>query len=114
VFYLLEGELDLLAFQPRSTTAGDWRTRESDTGATIQRGGPGSVVFVPAGCPHAFANPGPIPAKMIFLISPPGHRALPRGTRRPDRRILAPDQAAIRELRTRHDIHQLTPLTNRA
>lgn len=26
VFYILEGELDLLAFEPRNRAAGDWRT----------------------------------------------------------------------------------------
>jgi Cupin domain len=32
VFYVLEGELDLLAFQPAATASGDWRTWESATG----------------------------------------------------------------------------------
>jgi hypothetical protein len=31
------------------------------------------MMYVPRGCPHAFANPGPGPARMIFLISPSGH-----------------------------------------
>src|SRR3954464_9480924 len=59
VFYILEGELDLLAFEPSTESNGDWRTWESKTGATVFRGGPGSFMFVPAGCPHAFFNPGP-------------------------------------------------------
>ncbi len=54
VFYVLEGELDLLAFQPAAMAIGDWRTWESATGTTVFRGGPGSFMFVPAGCPHAF------------------------------------------------------------
>jgi mannose-6-phosphate isomerase-like protein (cupin superfamily) len=73
LFYILQGELELLAFEPRSTTAADWRTWESDSGAKVVRGGPGSVMFVPAGCPHAFYNPGPAPVRMLFLLSPPGH-----------------------------------------
>ena len=31
------------------------------------------MLYVPRGCPHAFANPGPGPARMIFLVSPSGH-----------------------------------------
>ena len=59
IFYILEGELDLLAFEPSVRTSGDWTTWESASGATVVRGGPGSLMFVPAGCPHAFTNPGP-------------------------------------------------------
>jgi oxalate decarboxylase/phosphoglucose isomerase-like protein (cupin superfamily) len=108
VFYVLDGELDLLAFEP-ATTSGDWRTWRSESGATVFRGGPGSFLFVPAGCPHAFFNPGSAPARMLFLVSPSGHEAyleelgdlLSGGP---------PDPAEIAALRARHDIHQLTPL----
>lgn len=110
LFYILQGELDLLAFEPRTRTTGDWRAWESDTGAKVVRGGPGSVMSVPPGCPHAFANPGPAPARMLFLVAPSGHEhyleklaellAHPEPT----------DQAAIASLRARHDIHQLTAL----
>ncbi len=69
-------------------------------------------MFVPAGVPHAFFNPGPVPARMLFLVTPAGHEVylqeladLIGGGR--------PDQAAIAELRARHDIQQLTPLTPR-
>src|SRR3954463_400927 len=111
VFYILEGELDLLAFEPSTESNGDWRTWESKTGATVFRGGPGSFMFVPAGCPHAFFNPGPRAARMLFLVSPSGHEAYLRELVE----LLAgggpPGQGAIEELRRRHDIHQLTPLT---
>jgi len=78
LFYVLEGQLDLLAFEPRFRTPGNWQSWESHTGATVARGGPGSMMYVPRGCPHAFANPGPGPAqpgpaRMIFLVSPSGH-----------------------------------------
>jgi hypothetical protein len=74
------------------------------------RGGPGAVMFVPAGCPHAFANPGAAPARMLYLVSPPGHEhyldeigaLIGRGGR--------PDPDAIAEIRARHDIQQLTPM----
>jgi mannose-6-phosphate isomerase-like protein (cupin superfamily) len=113
VFYVLEGELDLLAFQPTVDPGPDWRTWESATGATVFRGGPGSFMFVPAGCPHAFFNPGSEPARMLFVVSPAGHEVylqeltdlLAAGGR--------PDPEDIAALRRRHDIHQLTPLTNR-
>lgn len=111
VFYILDGELDLLAFQPRDGTAdGDWRTWESASGATVVRGGPGSVLVVPPGCPHAFANPGPAPVRLLFLVAPPGHEyyleelgALVGGQ-------TPPDEAAVAALRSRYDITQLTPM----
>jgi oxalate decarboxylase/phosphoglucose isomerase-like protein (cupin superfamily) len=109
LFCILDGELDLLAFEPRVKTAGGWRSWESASGATVVRGGPGCTMFVPVGCPHAFANPASVPARMLFLASPPGHE-----------RYLAeigelishgpPDPAAIAEIRARHDIQQLTPM----
>jgi oxalate decarboxylase/phosphoglucose isomerase-like protein (cupin superfamily) len=110
LFYILDGELDLLAFEPRARTSGDWSSWESASGARVMRGGPGSTMFVPAGCPHAFANRGTAPARMLFLVSPPGHEhyldeigeLIGRGGR--------PDPAAIGEVRARHDIEQLTPM----
>jgi oxalate decarboxylase/phosphoglucose isomerase-like protein (cupin superfamily) len=71
LFYALEGQLDLPAFEPRLRTPGNWQSWQSHTGATVARGGPGSMMYVPRGCPHAFANPGPGPARMIFLFPPP-------------------------------------------
>ena len=115
VFYALDGELDLLAFHPAAGAgaSGDWRTWESETGARVLRGGPGSFMQVPAGCPHAFFNPGSSAARMLFLVSPAGHEIYLQELAG----LLAaggpPDQAGIAALRRRHDIHQLTPLTNR-
>jgi oxalate decarboxylase/phosphoglucose isomerase-like protein (cupin superfamily) len=109
VFYVLEGELDLLAFEPKSTDSNDWRSWESASGATVVRGGPGSLMHVPAGCPHAFANPGTAPARMLFSVAPSGHERyleeladLITGQ--------GPNPEAIAELRARHDIHQVTAL----
>jgi oxalate decarboxylase/phosphoglucose isomerase-like protein (cupin superfamily) len=112
VFYVLEGELDLLAFQPSAEANGDWRTWESKTGATVFRGGPGSFMFVPAGCPHAFFNPGSAPARMLFLVSPAGHENYLQELTDLLATAGPPDQAEIAALRHRHDIHQLTPLMN--
>jgi oxalate decarboxylase/phosphoglucose isomerase-like protein (cupin superfamily) len=41
LFYVLEGQLDLLAFEPRVRTPANWQSWQSDTGATVARGGPG-------------------------------------------------------------------------
>jgi oxalate decarboxylase/phosphoglucose isomerase-like protein (cupin superfamily) len=110
LFWILEGELDLLAFRPRVQTSGDWSAWESETGAPVVRGGPGSVMFVPAGCPHAFANRGATPARMIFLVTPAGHEHYLRELAGLIGRPGPPDQAEIAALRARHDIRQLTPL----
>ena len=110
VFYILDGELDLLAFEPRDATTEDWRTWQSPAGTTVARGGPGSIMVVPPGCPHAFANPGTTPVRMLFLVAPPGHEYYLEEMAD----LLAgggpPDQAAIAALRARHDITQLTPM----
>jgi mannose-6-phosphate isomerase-like protein (cupin superfamily) len=110
LFYVLEGELELMAFEPRVRTAGNWQAWESESGAKVVRAGPGSTMFVPPGCPHAFSNPGSTSTRMIFLFAPPGHEryleelgkliALPE----------PPNPAAIAQLRARYDIRQLTPL----
>ncbi len=110
LFYILDGELDLLAFEPQTRTAGDWRSWESAAGARVMRGGPGSTMFVPAGCPHAFANPGTTPARMLFLVSPPGHERYLQEIGELIGQPGPPDPAAIAEVRARHDIQQLTPM----
>lgn len=110
LFYILEGELDLLAFQPRVRIPDGWSSWESATGGKAVRGGPGSLMFVPSGCPHAFANPGPAPVRMLFLFAPAGHEHYLRDMGE----LLAeggpPDPSAIAALRARYDIQQLTPM----
>jgi uncharacterized RmlC-like cupin family protein len=112
LFYVLDGELDLLAFEPRVRTSGTWQSWESEAGHKVVRGGPGSLMYVPAGCPHAFANPGPDPARMLFLAAPAGHEHYILEIAE----ILAaggpPDQRAIVAVRERHGIHQLTPMVS--
>ncbi len=108
-FYVLEGTVDLLAFEPRDRTAANWRLWESRDGGRVVRGGPGCFMFVPAGCPHAFANPGPAPARLLFQAAPAGHEhyladlgnLMRHGPRGPD---------AVAQLRRRHGIEQLTQL----
>lgn len=110
LFYILDGELDLLAFEPVARTAGDWQSWQSAAGARVMRGGPGAAMFVPAGCPHAFANRGTVPARMLFLVSPPGHEYYLDELAKQIAQGGPPDPQVIAEIRARHDIEQLTPL----
>lgn len=110
LFYVVEGELDLLAMEPVERTGGDWHDWTDPDGRSFLRGAPGSMLFIPAGCPHAFANVGDTPAKMLFQAAPAGHEdyfeelaAFLTSSQGP------PDQEALGELRRRHDIEQLTP-----
>ncbi|MFF8012159.1 cupin domain-containing protein [Streptomyces sp. NPDC007929] len=114
LFYVLEGELDVLAFEPRIRTPDHWQGWESASGKRVVRATPGTVIVVPPGCPHAFANPTDTPAKMFFQASPPPDHE------RYFEELLEildgsgpPDHAAIQELRARYDIEQLTPLRHR-
>ncbi|MCX4514860.1 cupin [Streptomyces sp. NBC_01619] len=115
LFYVLEGELDMLAFEPRVRSGDDWRHWESRSGRRSVRAGPGTVVVVPPGCPHAFANRTGEPARMFFQASPP-----PDHERYFEELIEIldaggpPDHEAIAELRARYDIEQLTPLRHEA
>jgi oxalate decarboxylase/phosphoglucose isomerase-like protein (cupin superfamily) len=110
LFYVLEGELDLLAFEPQVRTAGGWQRWESADGTKIARGGAGSMMFVPPGCPHAFANPGPAPVRMLFLVAPSGHERYLRELAELLEGEGRPEPAAVGALRARHDIEQITPL----
>lgn len=110
LFYIVDGELDLLAFEPQTRTAGDWQSWQSASGARVMRGGPGSAMFVPAGCPHAFANPGTGPVRMLFLVSPPGHELYLDEIGKQIAQGGPPNPEVIAEIRARHDIQQLTPM----
>jgi len=111
LFYVLTGTLDLLAFEPVERTPDDWHSWESPTGQRHLRGGPGSLLFVPAGIPHAFANLSDEPASMLFQSAPAGHEfyfeELAALLRDSDGH---PDPGAVRAVRARHDINQLTSL----
>jgi quercetin dioxygenase-like cupin family protein len=112
LFYVLEGELDLLAFEPQRRSD-DWHEWESSNGARYLHGGAGSLLFIPPGCPHAFSNPTDRPARVLFQAAPSGHEdyldelaALLREARG------RPDPKDVAELRRRYDIEQLTALRN--
>jgi mannose-6-phosphate isomerase-like protein (cupin superfamily) len=86
---------------------------EFHVGDGVRRVGPGSVIFVPPGTPHAFGNPTDVPARTLLTMSPPTH----------DRyfvelaEILAvagpPDSDAIAALRKKYDTEQLSSLVAR-
>jgi len=58
----------------------------------------------------AFTNPGTVPARMLFLVTPSGHEQYLEGVAELLSRPGHPDQSAIVELRARYDIEQLTPM----
>ncbi|MFE9404894.1 cupin domain-containing protein [Streptomyces sp. NPDC006530] len=113
LFYVLDGELDVLAFEPRVRTPDSWRSWQSHAGKRAMKATPGTLIHIPPGCPHAFANTSGVTAKMLFQSSPPpAHERyfeelldiLTSGAKPAER------DAAIDALRTRYDIQQITPL----
>ena len=111
-FYVLEGELDVFAFEPIKRTEERWQDWESPEGDRVVRAGAGSCMFVPTGCPHAFTNPTGKPARMLFQSYPP-----------PDHEQYfeelveiwmqgggTVDSNAVQRLRDRYDVTQITPL----
>jgi mannose-6-phosphate isomerase-like protein (cupin superfamily) len=110
-FYVLEGELDVFAFEPVERTPDDWAEWKSPDGEQILRAGPGSCMFVPTGTPHAFTNATENPVRMLFQASPPPDHEryfeeiceiFSAGT--------TVDSGAVQRLRDRYDVHQITPL----
>ena len=67
-------------------------------------------MFVPARCPHAFANPGTTPAQMLFLFGPAGHEDYLAEMGHLISRPGPVDPAQIAALRARWDIEQITPV----
>ncbi|MFD7835477.1 cupin domain-containing protein [Streptomyces sp. NPDC059761] len=111
LFYVLEGELDVLAFEPLVRTPDGWRGWRSPKGERVVRATPGTVILVPPGCPHAFANPTGVPARMFFQSSPPPDHEHYFEELLEILSVGGPvDHGAIAALRRRYDIEQLTPL----
>ncbi|WP_307622584.1 cupin domain-containing protein [Nocardia lijiangensis] len=110
-FYILEGELDLLAFEPNQRTPDGWHDWESPDGDRVVRGGPGSCMFVPAGCPHAFRNATDKPVRMLFQSYPsPDHEVYFEEIVAIFESGRSVDADAVQRLRDRYDINQITPL----
>lgn len=111
-FYILAGELDVLAFEPVERTGERWQDWESAGGDRVVRAGAGSCMFVPPGCPHAFMNPTGQPARMLFQSAPsPDHERyfeelfeiFSHGRQ-------AVDSRAVQRIRDSYDVSQITPL----
>ena len=112
VFYVLQGRLDVLAFEPVDRSMPDWHEWESADGQRYLSGGPGAFLHVPPGVPHAFANTSGATTRVFFQSSVPGGHdnyfdelaeVLRAGAGHPD-------PAAVTDLRRRYDIEQLTSL----
>jgi len=110
-FYVLEGELDLLAFEPITRSAEAWYDWKSFNGDLVVRAGAGACMFVPSGCPHAFRNATDRPARMLFQSFPsPDHELYFEEIVNIFSAGPSVDSQAVRELRERYDVHQITPL----
>lgn len=112
IFYVVEGEIDVLAFEPTDRTLPDWHAWESRAGRRFLHGAPGAFMFVPENTPHAFANTTDRPAKMLFQSTVPGghenyFHELAALLRQSDGK---PPDPEIQSLRRRYDIEQLTTM----
>ncbi|REF00473.1 cupin domain-containing protein [Thermomonospora umbrina] len=111
LFYILEGQLDLCAFEPIERTPDDWRGWTSPEGDRVTRAGSGSCMFVPPGCPHAFTNPTDEPTRVLFLsYPPPDHESYFEELSRIFSHGAEVDSNAVQRLRDRYDVDQITPL----
>ncbi|MET9912441.1 cupin domain-containing protein [Streptomyces sp. NPDC006476] len=111
MFYVLDGELEVLAFEPERRTPDDWRDWRAADGRRPVRAGAGSCMFVPPGCPHAFSNRTESPTRMLFQSAPPPDHE------RYFEELLeifdsggTVDADAVLRLREKYDIDQITPL----
>ncbi|MCT9083693.1 cupin domain-containing protein [Streptomyces fulvoviolaceus] len=110
-FYLLEGELDLLSFEPKERSSDGWHDWEAPDGRRVVRAGAGSAMFVPEHTPHAFANRTGTPARMLFQCAPPpDHERYFEELADIFTSGASVDSEAVQRLRVRYDVTQLTPL----
>jgi mannose-6-phosphate isomerase-like protein (cupin superfamily) len=110
-FYVLEGTLELLAFEPRQRTTDTWTNWESESGDRAVQVSPGGCMFVPPGVPHAFRNSGTEPVRMLFQSTPaPDHERYFEEIAEIWAAGDSVDPEAIRSMRERYDVTQITPL----
>ena len=110
LFYIVEGELEFVAFEPASRD-GHWADWNSPDGHRVVSAGPGSVLFVPPGCPHAFRNVSDSPAKMFFQAAPPpDHESYFDSLIEIFKSGDTVDPSAVAQLRSKYDIEQITAL----
>ncbi|MGW0885815.1 cupin domain-containing protein [Streptomyces sp. NPDC002671] len=111
LFYVLEGELELLAFEPAERTAESWHDWESSAGDRAVRAGAGACMFVPPGTPHAFRNATDRPARMLFQSYPsPDHEHYFEEIVEIFSAGPSVDSDAVQRMRERYDVNQITPL----
>ena len=112
IFYVLEGQLDVLAFEPLDRSVPDWHEWESATGQRFLRGGPGAFLFVPPDTPHAFGNSTDQPARVFFQSSVPGghEHYFDELVELLGAAAGKPDPLEVAELRARYGIEQLTSM----
>ena len=113
LFYVVRGQLDILAFEPIDRSVSDWHEWVSEDGRRFLRGGAGSFLYVPAGIPHAFGNPTKEETLMFFQSTiAEGHvhyfKELAELLTHTSGR---PDQSEIERLRRKYHIEQLTELS---
>jgi uncharacterized cupin superfamily protein len=92
-FYVIDGELELRA------------------GDRLVVGRAGTFVAVPPGTAHGFANRGSLPARMLLVVTPPGHERYLAELAEILSRAGAPDPDEIAALRARFDTTQVSPLS---
>jgi mannose-6-phosphate isomerase-like protein (cupin superfamily) len=110
-FYVLEGELDFLAFEPEKRTEDTWHDWKSADGDRVVRAGAGSCMFVPTATPHAFRNATDEPARMLFQSSPaPDHERYFEEIAEIWASGRTVDSGAVEKMRERYDVQQITPL----
>lgn len=110
-FYVLEGELQLLAFEPARRTADSWHQWESPAGDKVTEAGEGAFMFVPPGTPHAFRNASRRPARMLFQCYPsPYHESYFEEIAQLWAAGTSVDPDAVEQMRRRYDVDQITPL----
>lgn len=112
MFFVLEGQLDILCFEPLDRTIGDWHEWKDRSGRVYLRGGPGSFMYVPPGTPHAFANPTGTPVRMLFQSSVEGghENYFAELGELLHRYQGEPDPTAIRDLEARYGTEQITAM----
>ncbi|MEU7100563.1 cupin domain-containing protein [Streptomyces longwoodensis] len=110
-FYVLEGELELMAFEPTERTQDDWLDWESVDGDRLVRAGEGSAMFVPPNTPHAFRNATDKPVRMLFQCFPsPEHELYFEEIAEIWSSGESVDPDAVERMRSRYDVKQITPM----
>ena len=110
-FYVLEGQLQLLAFEPARRTEDSWHDWESPDGDKAVEAAEGAFMFVPPGTPHAFRNASDKPARMLFQCYPSPYHEFYFEEIAELWAVGGPvDHEAIEQMRRRYDVSQITPL----